>query len=95
MIKDIKITQNTIKIVEETKGLFKVKIEEISIDLSTIDKIEKFMKDNELIGFAMWSKNEVIHAIGIKNYEDNIEKLLNQILENMDKNSVEIFESIV
>lgn len=93
MIKEVSILQNNMEITEEKKGLFGVKSDVYKIDLLSIDKIEKMIKDNELIGFTLWNKDEVIYAIGIKNYENSIEELFNKIINNIDNNSIEIIST--
>lgn len=93
MIKDVNILQNIMEITEEKKGLFGIKNDMYKIDLLSINKIEKFIKDNELIGFALWNKDKVVYAVGIKNYENSIEELFNKVLNNIDKNPIEIIST--
>lgn len=93
MIKEVNIFQNNMEVIEEKKGLFGIKNDMYKIDLLSIDKIEKLIKDNELIGFTLWNKDNAVYAIGIKNYENNIEELFNKILNSIDKNSIEIIST--
>ena len=93
MIKEVNIFQNNVEVIEEKKGLFGIKNDMYKIDLLSIDKIEKLIKDNELIGFTLWNKDNAVYAIGIKNYENNIEELFNKILNSIDKNSIEIIST--
>ena len=93
MIKEVNIFQNNVEVIEEKKGLFGIKNDMHKIDLLSIDKIEKLIKDNELIGFTLWNKDNAVYAIGIKNYENNIEELFNKILNSIDKNSIEIIST--
>ena len=93
MIKEVNIFQNNMEVIEEKKGLFGIKNNMYKIDLLSIDKIEKLIKDNELIGFILWNKDNVVYGIGIKNYENNIEELFNKILNSIDKKSIEIIST--
>lgn len=93
MIQEINILPNNIIIKEEKKGLFKSKENTLKIDIDSIDKIEKIKQNNEIIGIVFWNENDVIYAIGIKNYEKDLEELLNKILVNINEDKVEIVET--
>lgn len=93
MIKNIDIIQNYIEIIEEKKGLFGIKEHISKIDISLIDKIEKIIENNELIGIVIWHEDTVIHAIGIKNYEKDLEEVYNKILSNIEENEVNVIET--
>ena len=79
MIKNIDIIQNYIEIIEEKKGLFGIKEHISKIDISLIDKIEKIIESNELIGIVIWHEDTVIHAVGKKNYEKDLKEVYNKI----------------
>lgn len=93
MIKNIDIIQNYIEIIEEKKGLFGIKEHISKIDISLIDKIEKIIESNELIGIVIWHEDTVIHAVGIKNYEKDLEEVYNKILSNIEENEVNVIET--
>lgn len=93
MIKKVDILQNYIEIIEEKKGLFGIKDHTSKIDISIIDKIEKILENNELIGIVIWHEDTVLHAIGIKNYEKDLEEIYNKILSNIDENLVKVIET--
>lgn len=93
MIKLIDILQNSIEINEEKKGLLGIKEHTSKIDLSLIDKIEKIIKNNELIGIVIWHEDTVLHAIGIKNYDKDLEEIYNKIMNNIEKEAVEVIET--
>lgn len=92
MIKKIDILQDYIEIVEEKKGIFGIKEYVSKINIESIDKIERLIEDNKLIGIVLWNKNDVLHAIGFKNYKDNLEDIYNRISSTI-KNSIEIIET--
>ena len=92
MIIEINILHDYIKIVEEKKRIFGIKKYVSKINIKSIDKIEKLITDNELIGIVLWKSNEVVYAIGIKNYKGNLEDIFNKIF-NTVKNSIKIIET--
>ena len=92
MIKKINILQDYIEIVEEKKGILGIKEYVYKINIELIDKIERLIEDDKLIGIVLWNKNDVLHAIGFKNYKDNLEDIYNKI-SNTIKNSIEIIET--
>ena len=93
IIKKINILQDNIEIIEEKKSIFGIKEYVTKINVSLIDKIERLLKNNELIGIVLWNKGDVLHAIGFKNYKDDLEKLYNKIFSTIKKNSVKITET--
>lgn len=93
MIKKVDILQNYIEIIEEKKGLFGIKDHTSKIDISLIDKIERIIENNELIGIVIWHEDTVMHAIGIKNYEKDLEEVYKKILSNIEENIVTVIET--
>lgn len=93
IIKKVNILQDCIEIIEEKKGLFGIKEHTSKIDISLIDKIERIIENNELIGIVIWHEDIVIHAIGIKNYEKDLEEIYNKILSNIEPSLVKIKET--
>ncbi len=93
MIKKVDILQNYIEIIEEKKGIFGIKDHTSKIDISIIDKIERILKNNELIGIVIWHEDTVLHAIGIKNYKSDLEEIYNKILSNIDEKLVNVIET--
>lgn len=93
MIKKVDILQNYIEIIEEKKGIFGIKDHTSKIDISIIDKIERILKNNELIGIVIWHEDTVLHAIGIKNYKRDLEEIYNKILNNIDEKLVNVIET--
>lgn len=93
IIKNINTMQNHIEIIEEKNGLFGIKEHISKIDISLIDKIEKIIKDNELIGIVIWHEDTVMYAIGIKNYKKNLEEVYKKILNNVEGKSITVIET--
>lgn len=93
MIKKVDILQNHIEIIEEKKGLFGIKAHTSKINISLIDKIERIIKKNELIGIVIWHEDTVTHAIGIKNYEKDLEEVYKKIISNIEENRVTVIET--
>lgn len=93
MIKKVDILKNYIEIIEEKKGIFGIKDHTSKIDISIIDKIERILKNNELIGIVIWHEDTVLHAIGIKNYKRDLEEIYNKILSNIDEKLVNVIET--
>lgn len=93
MIKSIDIIQNNIEIIEDKKSLFGIKEHISKIDISLIDKIERIIENNELIGIVIWHEDTVMHAIGIKNHEKDLEEVYKKILSNIEENIVTVIET--
>lgn len=91
MIKKIDILENSIEITEEKKGIFGIKEYTSKIEKSSINTIERITKNNELIGVIIWdNKGSILYAIGVKNYEGDLEEIYNKIL-----NDIEIYNEIL
>ena len=92
IIKEINIFDNFIEIIEEKKGIFGIKKYVSNINIKSISKVEKLINNNKLIGIILWNKDEVLHAIGFKNYKENLEDIYNKIFKII-KNSTSIIET--
>lgn len=92
MIKEVNILHDYIEFVEEKKSIFGIKNHISKINVESIDKIEKLMSDKELIGIVLWNKNDVLYAIGFKNYKDNLKEVYDKIFSTI-KNSIKIIET--
>ena len=93
MIKKVNILENYIEIIEEKKSIFGIKDHISKIDISIIDKIERVLENNELIGIVIWQEDTVLLAIGIKNYEKDLEEIYHKILCNIEENAVTFIET--
>ena len=93
IIKEINILQNNIEIIEEKKGIFGIKKNVSQINIELIDKIERLIENNKLIGIILWNQDCVLHAIGFKNYKYNLEDMYNKILNVIKNDSVKIVET--
>ncbi len=92
LIKEINILDNNIEFVEEKKSLLGTKNYISKISLESIDKIEKLLKDNKLIGIALWEKDVVLYAIGFKNYQGNLDDIYDKIYSHT-KRTTEVIKT--
>jgi len=95
IIKEINILEDIIEIKEEKKGIFKIKEYITKINVEKIDRIERLLEDNKLIGIILWHERDVLHAIGFKNYKNDLDDIYNKIfnLINNKQQFIEIIET--